>query len=259
MLQCRASQLTAKPPEELPKEWIRDGISPKVPTGRGKRAFYLEQVLSAVPLASWTDHFNLEPAQLLAALGDDAFAEDVILGWTRAIELFTEDNASRLAWVYALWNHWLARWQQDKKKCQFILSRIVVLLKLLPSSTAEQQVLPFLVIGRLDVDALTLLLDVLPQPWSQPFAVQYVKLARQIVKTGVIDQAYEWGKTLETAARALPRSAFIAALLPWDLERIGEKSWTAAALAQQVERFCEVVRLRQMFMEELTLHQSKNR
>ena len=89
--------------------------------------------------------------------------------------------------------------------------------------------------------------------------MQYVKLARHIVKAGVIDQAYEWGKTLETAARALPRSVFISALLPWDLERIGEKSWTATALAQQVERFCEVVRLRKMFMDELAQPQSKDR
>jgi hypothetical protein len=101
------------------------------------------------------------------------------------------------------------------------------------------------------LDALTLLLDVLPRPWSASFSTQYLKLARQIVKTGLVDQAFEWGKTLEIAGNAIPETTFALALAEWDVERPGAMSWTATALIQQVERFVEVVRLRQLFLEEV--------
>jgi len=251
MLQREATRLTCQPPEELPKDWARDGIAGKVPIGRGKKAYWLEMVLSTIPLAHWTNHFNLPPDKLLTLLQSNEYADDVIQGWTRAIELDAQDNAARLAWAYALWNHWLLRWQQDKKKGLEILNRMVTVLRLLPSGTAEQNVLPFLVLGRLDLHALTLLLEVLPRPWSAGFALQYLKLARQIVKTGLIDQAFEWGKTLEIAGNAIPEAALSAALAEWDVERPGAKSWTATALIQQVERFIEVVRLRQLFLDEI--------
>ncbi len=251
MLLKDSTRLTAHPPEELPKDWQRDGIPSKVPVGRGKKAYWLEMVLSTVPLAHWTSHFSLPPDKLLSLLQGDEYADDVIQGWTRAIELDAEDNAARLAWAYSLWNHWLLRWQQEKKKSLEILGRMVTVLKLLPSGTAEQNVLPFLVLGRLDLDALTLLLEVLPRPWSAGFTVPYLKLARQIVKTGMIDQAFEWGKTLEIAGNAIPEATFHAALAEWDVERPGAKSWTATALIQQVERFIDVVRLRQLFLSEI--------
>ncbi|MFT3879033.1 MAG: DUF5691 domain-containing protein [Gemmatales bacterium] len=250
MLRKEGAALKTYPPDDLPKDWSRDGIPAKIPTGRGKKAFWLEMIFSAVPLAHWTAHYGWSPEKLLAAIQQDEFADDVIQGWTRATELYPTDNAARLAWAYALWNHWLLRWQQDKKKNQETLSRMITVLKLLPSGTAEQNVLPFLVMGRLDMDALLLMLDVLPRPWSAAFALQYLKLARQILKNEMVDQAHEWGKTLEIAGSAIPEAAFPTALAAWDVERKA-KSWTATALVQLVERFVEVVRLRQLFSEEI--------
>lgn len=251
MLRKEGAALKTNPPDELPKDWSRDGIPLKVPIGRGKKAYWLEMIISTVPLAHWTKHFGLSPEKLLAAIQKDDFADDVIQGWTRATELDPEESAARLAWAYALWSHWLLRWQQDKKKSQETLSRMITVLKLLPSSTAEQHMLPFLVIGRLDIDALILMLDVLPRPWSAAFALQYLKLARQILKNEMLDQAHEWGKTLEIAGNAIPEAAFDAALATWDVERKA-KSWTATALLKQVERFVEAVRLRQLFFEEIS-------
>lgn len=250
MLRKEGTVLKTFPPDELPKDWSRDGIPSKAPIGRGKKAIWLEMIFSTIQLAHWTTHFGSTPEKLLAAIQQDEFADDVIQGWTSATELDPEDSATRLAWAYALWNHWLLRWQQDKKKNQETLSRMITVLKLLPSGTAEQNVLPFLVMGRLDMDALILMLDVLPRPWSPVFALQYLKLARQILKTEMVDQAYEWGKTLEIAASAIPEGAFHAALAAWDVERKA-RSWTATALVQLVERFVEVVRLRQLFLEEI--------
>jgi len=249
MVQGAYPQLTMNPPEELPRDWMRDGISNKSPAGRGKRGYWLESVVSAVPLQHWLSQCQGEPARFLQALQHDPYVDDMVQGLTRAVQVQADDTATILAWVHALWNYWLFEWQSSRKKNQVMLNCMVVLLKRLPPTTAEQQVLPFLVPGRIHTDALMMFLDVLSRPWSTTFSLHYLQLARHTVKTGVIDEAYEWAKSLEIASRSLPRSVLGAALSPWELRE--PASWTGRALQQLVERFIEHVQLRKLFYEEL--------
>lgn len=249
MVQGELPTLKLHPPEELSREWIRDGISNKTPAGRSKRGYWLETVISAVPVTFWTALCRGEPARFLQAIKQAPFAEDMVQGLTRSIQVHADDSAAVLSWVHALWNDWLLEWQSSKKKSQTTLSCMVALLKRLPATTAEQQVLPFLVLGRIHTDALMMLLDVLPRPWSMQFSMHYLQLARHIVKTGVLDQAHEWAKSLEMASRSLPRGVLGAALSPWELRE--PASWTGHALKQLVERFIEQVQLRKLFYEEL--------
>lgn len=255
MLQFRKTVLGAKvsctPPEELPLDWQADGIPARVQAGKGKKAIWVEKLFSVVPVTHWSKHFQTTPEKLLAAVAGDEFAQELVQGWTRALQVYPDTTAEMLQWTHALWGHWLSRWQHDKKKSQETLNCMVAVLKLLPPQTAEQNVLPFLVPGRLHSDALLLMVDVLPRPWSPWFASNYLQLARKEVKHGMIDTAFEWAKTLEIACKAIPRTAFAAALQHWDTARTGAQSWTAKALDQLIDRFVEVVALRQMFFEEL--------
>jgi hypothetical protein len=237
------------PPEELPLDWIRDGISPKTPAGRSKRGSWLEAVIRAVPVSTWTDRYGAEPAQFLQAVRHDPFCADLVRGLTRSIQLREEATAAELIWVDALWNYWLLEWQSSKKTEQTTLSCMVALLKRMPASTAEHHLLPFLVPGRMPADALLMLLENLPRPWSETFSRHYLQIARQIVKTAVLDQAYEWAKSMEQASRSVPEGLLDAALSPWELRE--PTSWTGHALVQQVERFLEQVQLRRMFYKEL--------
>lgn len=251
MLTLNKNKLTCEPPNDLPSDWQRDGISTKPPHGKGKKAYWVEALLSNVPLHHWAKHFSLDPVKLLSAIKDDDYVEDVLIGWSRSLETQSASTAETLQWAHALWGYWLGHWQSDKKKKPETLSRMVAILQKLPAGTAEQNVLPFLVQGRLHTDALALLLDALPRPWSSNFAQHYLKLARQIVKATMVDEAYEWLKTLDIASRALPRAAFAAGLAPWDLERTGPSNWTVSAIEQLVDRFLQQLRLRQHFFEEV--------
>lgn len=251
LLQLQGSLLRSHPPEQVTADWMRDGISVKTTAGRGKRAYWVESAMSAVPVAFWSSHFQMEPLQLVHALQDDDYAQDVMLGWTRSLQQYVDHTANTLKWAHALWNYWLASWQQEKKKSLETLNRLIVLLKMLPSTTAEQQLLPFLVQGRMHTDTLLMLLAALPRPWSVGFATQYLRLARQISQTGVVDEAYEWAKTLDIASRAIPKALFQAALAPWEPARLKGHSWTAKALEQLIEQFLSMVHLRQLFFEEL--------
>src|SRR5262249_19102094 len=57
----------------------RDGLETTPPRGEGPRAFYLRQLLSATPLATWG-----AAGAALAAMGKSEWREVVVLGWALA-------------------------------------------------------------------------------------------------------------------------------------------------------------------------------
>jgi hypothetical protein len=75
----RRGKVTIKiePPKAFDKAWERDGIEELAATGKGKRAFWMVQVLSATDLAIWTALSGLSPSELLEALGGDEYVDDV--------------------------------------------------------------------------------------------------------------------------------------------------------------------------------------
>jgi hypothetical protein len=244
-------KLTCTPPEEIGKDWMRDGI-PTVGTGRGKRAVWATMVLSSIPLRFWNDRFGKESAELVAAIQQDDYAEDVLLSWTRSLCGFGMQSPRDTAWAEVLWQVAVDLIAAKKgKSVPEDLHRLASLVQVMPGAIAERKIEPFLRGELKYTQALALTLPVLPRPWSPGFAQAYLRQARQVLKSAPVDQAYEWLKTLEPAARALPRGSFAAALAPWDAERPGEKSWTASAIAQAVDRFTDLVRVRQSFYEEL--------
>lgn len=75
----RRAKLTIKiePPTAFDKTWERDGIEEQAAAGKGKRASWMVQVLSATDLAMWTGLAGISPTELLVALGGDEYFEDV--------------------------------------------------------------------------------------------------------------------------------------------------------------------------------------
>jgi hypothetical protein len=60
-------KLTVEPPQEIDAAWERDGIPAKVSQEVGKRAYWLRQVLSMVPLPHWQQRYGIAPDALLSA------------------------------------------------------------------------------------------------------------------------------------------------------------------------------------------------
>ncbi|MBS0198188.1 MAG: hypothetical protein JSR77_15650 [Planctomycetes bacterium] len=65
-----------EPPKAFDKAWERDGIEEQAAAGKGKRAFWMVQVLSAADLSTWTALSGLAPSELLAALSEDEYFDD---------------------------------------------------------------------------------------------------------------------------------------------------------------------------------------
>ncbi len=63
----------------------RDGVSPKPPTGRGERSWWLAQVVEAAPLDGWSEHLGgRTPAQIVALPVADDWASEVHAAWAQA-------------------------------------------------------------------------------------------------------------------------------------------------------------------------------
>lgn len=71
-------------PAECDKAMKRDGIDPKPGYGFGERAWWLHQMLVAVPPAFWTAHWGRSAADLLAAARAGEEGDVLVRAWTEA-------------------------------------------------------------------------------------------------------------------------------------------------------------------------------
>lgn len=249
----RRLKIACTPPEEIDRSWQRDGIGRNAPTGRGKRAYWAETVLSFVAPSGWVGRFEAEPAALIEAVADDHFAEAVLAGWTQAASRFARDDDATAAWLGPLAGYWAsAAGRTSGAERNQAVASIAALLKAMPQADAEAAVLQLLeMIGAEAGPEVLGLLVQLPRPWSRGFAAAYLDLAREVLKRFDDNRGYQWLKTLGAAARALPQEAFAAALAPWELKSSDQGVYYSQAAVRQTEQFADEVRLRQSFFAEL--------
>jgi hypothetical protein len=74
-------------PDDCDKVMARDGIERKPATALlGEKAWWLRQMLGAVPLGVWTDTWGVTPAELVEAAVASDWKEVLIPGWAQAAE-----------------------------------------------------------------------------------------------------------------------------------------------------------------------------
>ncbi len=93
-------QIAVTLPDACNPAMIRDNINPNPPRhlSFGEKAWWLVQMLSAIPPAFWTQHWNTSPQQLLtAASHDQAWHHLFLEGWTSAAQRQQDET-----WIEAL-------------------------------------------------------------------------------------------------------------------------------------------------------------
>jgi hypothetical protein len=71
------------PPDDFAPDWARDGVVEK-PDGRiGRRQWWLQQFLAAIPLMHWSTQWNATPNECIAAVTGE-FADVVLTAWHQA-------------------------------------------------------------------------------------------------------------------------------------------------------------------------------
>lgn len=249
----KSLRIACHPPEEIDKEWTRDGVPAKPPQGRGKRAVWTEAVLGAVPPSAWCEHFSAEPAALIAAVAADQFAPAALAGWTRAAGVFAPIDPASAAWLRPLWEHWTADTARrgPAKKAEAHEFR-QLLVQAMPSAEAERALLPLLErdISNEHADVLGLLAFV-PRPWSDAFGRGYLAAVRKALKRPADNLAYQWAQSLFTAGRSLSLATFAAALEEWHTPEPGKNQWHSQSIAREIEGFTDTIRTRQRFYAEV--------
>ncbi len=80
----KAAQIEVTLPAECTKPMLRDGVEPKPPEGMGEKAWWLVQMLGAVPLNHWSETWNLPPAEVLAASQTKEWRKEFFEAWMLA-------------------------------------------------------------------------------------------------------------------------------------------------------------------------------
>ena len=103
MLGLRAGQparIDVTLPAACDKAMLRDGVEPKPPADRkglGEKAWWLFQMLGAIPPATWSQQWGVAPAELLLAAAAGEWNELLLESWAAAALMFNDT-----AWAESL-------------------------------------------------------------------------------------------------------------------------------------------------------------
>ncbi len=255
----KESKLVCTPPSELEPDWERDGFKKKAAEGEGLRASWAEHLVASVPPSFWANQLGLEPAELMAAVADDPFAESVISGWRIATFRFDQPSP---AWLGALWQYYsesLAKVENHTTLGVTVRHRdsaVVLmegLLHAMPPDVAEAALAKAFEPAPpwRDGEALRLLAR-WPRPWSVRFGTWFLAKARSRLESHSDEAAHRWALALTANACEIPRELLPLALAPWKTPDIAESaSWLSTVIPREIAKFTNVIEIRQRFLQEL--------
>ena len=89
-------------PNEWDESWERDGIQKaSSQTGKGNKAFWLEQTLSHIAVDHWSNYWQQAPTDILKAAKQSDWGKNLLTGWEASVQLQGCDTE----WAEALLDH----------------------------------------------------------------------------------------------------------------------------------------------------------
>ena len=185
----RSTSLDVSLPAEPTKEMKRDGIGATKSPGKeiGEKAWWLKEMLEAIPPAHWTATLKLSANDLIAAAQKSEFKAALLKGWSEATVRYADPE-----WATA----WLG--QKDllayaPKFAQHLYNDLGGLEKSISALIRQ---------GELSLA----LLDKLPPQWSKSLSQQIIYELQNISQSFQTDyvQRFNWKSLLDRAALAVP-------------------------------------------------------
>jgi hypothetical protein len=187
------------PPDNFDPPWARDGVIEKPASQIGRRQWWLQQMLAAVPPSHWSSKWDISPADAVAGAAGD-YAGVLIDAWTKAAERHRD-----IEWIAAL----LAHPPRDRAAMPKY-----DLLKQLPPQR-QQAMLQALLIDKLDASALARILGALSGEVDPDRAEALIAaVEREVASTGV-DYNYALSAILEALVHRLPPQVYESLLTRW--------------------------------------------
>ena len=255
MLKVVNGQLGLELPAEFGRDWERDGLSEKPPEYLGQRAWWLIQVLSAIPPTFWESHFGATSTELLQRLPSPPWQATLVQGWTRAALTYHTSE-----WLSALWAWWSDDRRKDGKGKQSdgLADIAKNLLNALPGPQAEAVMLDLLKTSEHGPSVEWCeLLPYLPRSWSVEFAQVYLNIMRERYTIAAFEkldakshpQNDPWLHNLANLAMALPAAVFSQATKPWKVPEL--PNWQSTYTRQRLHELTETVHIRKKIQKEL--------
>ncbi len=221
----RGLRVAVSLPEQCDDAMARDGLAAKPPAGLGERAWWLFQMVAAVPPAVWTGAWRVTPAELIRAAADDENAGALLTGWTRAAARSGDGS-----WAAALLRRYADApwvfWPADGNR--LFLDDAPALLAAVPQDALENWLT-----GGLSANAATLEPDSLwlewlrthRRPWSASFSEEFVTFVRRIVRRNLEPwRAQGWRPPLADCALFVSPE-----IVGQAVAFLGEPSWLSMA------------------------------
>ena len=232
------TSIDVAPPDEADASMIRDGVNPKPPagTGVGEKAWWLAQIVGAVPPSTWSAAWSIEPEKLIRAADGHEWREPLVAGWLTATERFHDGT-----WARALWdNEAVARIEPKwgAPPLEHVFTRAAsaehVDAELRREITARQDALRGS--HRVLIAALGW-----PNDWSDALARTVAKRLKEYAGSDRVSFAGEFGMRalLERCGHAVPVSAAGAFLEGWSEQSDVWSTWASA-----VDTLASVLRFR---------------
>jgi hypothetical protein len=196
----RPAEIRAElPPDNFDPAWARDGVVEKPASQIGRRQWWLQQMLSAVPPSHWSGKWDISPADAVAGAAGD-YAGVLIDAWTKAAERHRD-----IEWIAAL----LAHPPRDPGT----MPRYDLLKQLPPPR--QQAMLPSLLVDKLDASALATILGALSGEIDPDRAESLIAaVEREVASTGV-DYNYALAAVLDALVHRLPPQVYESLLKRW--------------------------------------------
>ena len=249
MLSLSSGTLTVTPPQEIGKDWQRDGIDATPPTSVGERTYWFRRVMALVPPDFWEERFGIPAEELIVAASlNDEWHEILIIGWAKAAILH---NCGK--WLLPLWE-----WCYSKSGTS-IWGIYASLLSYMPAQEAESRVIR-LIADANDVDGhlWERALSTLPRPWSKEFGDAYLHRLHNYVSSLKFDKKssphYDyWYQSVAIATVALPSACFAQAVEHFVIPDTPDinAQWQKAQWQQALKKFLEAIRVRQRIAKEI--------
>jgi hypothetical protein len=215
------------PPETYDPEWEREGILENPQLKIGRRQWWLQQMVSAVPPNHWAQHFDTTPPAFVDAVLPHDMAGVLLDGFTQAALLHGGSG-----WIAALWDGWMR--SKVAPTTPGALSRLAE--RLSPDDAEERG------LALAEREGGATLLASFPRPWSPRLSKLVLSRLGQVQP--------EWSELLRFAALAIPVDLLPEAVPTLD---VAENDYLGRAHLRALERFQTVSGLRRSIARETPL------
>lgn len=246
ILRGKALTLEITLPEVCDKAMIRDGIEQKAGrSGYGERAWWLMQMLSAVPPRTWSTRFDQKPQTLVELAHSTEWKRALLNGWATAAVRHRDKE-----WAIALLSGWIAHLAPDAAADEQPSPELLAgLASVVPQNELEGIIASSLKAAKLSADhPLLAVAQHLPARWGKPLSEMVLNVIESHLRSSGANVS--WSLLQMTADRfalrispeIVPRTAALLDHQPPDRPPV---------YVSAVKRFVETLRFRHDMLKEI--------